>query len=214
MSNPLETVEMTAFDANRLRAIEKYALLELNLVGLVEFLLGIDFNNAVAIFYRMTNTRSRYALIDDLLSQSRHRDFRKFWRSFERKQGQIDQTRNGIVHWISIAHHENPNIGHVGGSAGGDGELTDKYLIPGQRFGKPFDTKITLDDMKEFQDEVGTQTFLLGYFISTVKGTLPPSQRDALREIYLRPINDQTLGDLQKALIPKGWKRQPPSSPP
>ena len=194
---------MTRFDANRLRAIEKYALLELNLVSLAELLLGVDFNKALAIFYRMTNTRSRYALIDELLSQSRYREFRTFWRSFERKQGLLDQTRNSIVHWISIAHHDDPKLGHVGGSAGGEGIPTDKYLIPGQHFGKPFDTKITLKDIEEFHHKVGIQTFILGYFISTMRGTLLSYQRDALREIYLRPIDDQTLGDLQKALIPR-----------
>lgn len=59
MADPMKKVEVTAFDAARINAIDYYAMLEAMIAGLLCPLLGVT-SQAYTIFFRIANTRSRY----------------------------------------------------------------------------------------------------------------------------------------------------------
>lgn len=127
MADPMKKVEVTAFDAARINAIDYYAMLEAMIAGLLCPLLGVT-SQAYTIFFRIANTRSRYSIIDALLRDAKQREARKFWQSIEKELVRLDGIRNSIVHWAAVV-----DLGVVGGPDHLK-QAAKKFLRPGHSF--------------------------------------------------------------------------------
>jgi len=89
----------TSFDCARLAALKEYARLEFELCLLLRNLLQVDDAKASAIFYAITNTRARYAIIASLIDLGTTPKW-KAWAKIEKWLGPCDSVRNHLVHWF------------------------------------------------------------------------------------------------------------------
>lgn len=81
-------------------AIEQYADLENVLCLLFGYLLGVKPNLASIVFFRITNARARNSIIEKLMTEViKKNDYRIYWNSLIKMTGELDGTRNAIVHW-------------------------------------------------------------------------------------------------------------------
>lgn len=113
--------------AARIYAIDAYGAIELALSILVSTLLGVDVRDGAAIVMRMTNTRSRYALISDLLQKPAFAPWRPFWVGLEKMLKPLDATRNNVVHWMAVVNLDSPadaSLRSVKSFLGGQGGLS------------------------------------------------------------------------------------------
>lgn len=89
----------STFDLARLAALKEYASLEHEVSLLFGNLLAVDSAVAAAIFYQITNTRARYAIIGRLISLNADSKW-KTWKNLERWLGSCDTVRNHLIHWF------------------------------------------------------------------------------------------------------------------
>ena len=85
----------------RIRFIETYSEIEAAMSNLIQALLDVDSRIAWSIFYRVSSTRSSYAMILDFI-KVKHPELKKAWCVIERWLTPIDTARNHIVHWMVI----------------------------------------------------------------------------------------------------------------
>lgn len=193
MTDPMEKVEMTAFDAARIKAIDHHALLEHSIAGLLCPLLGVK-KQAFTVFFRISNTRARYSIIDALLRDAKQTEARKFWQSIEKELTKIDGTRNNIVHWTAIV-----DLGVVGGPDHLK-QAAQKYLRPGHTF-EP-QPRLTIEDMNKFVADASKLVTPLTILNCYLSGQFDVETREALKQIFRQPINDQTQVALLQCLTP------------
>lgn len=118
----------------RALAIQAYAEVERSLCWMFGFLIEVDDNVAGIIFYRMVNSRSRLAVIEDLKKLRWGDKYDAYFRSVIRALKPLDQERNQIVHWHGQPWHmpERSRGGYLrpaNFSAGGD---IEKWIDPEQ----------------------------------------------------------------------------------
>jgi hypothetical protein len=200
MPHSMEKVEVTAFDAARLKAIESYALLEHQLAGLLLPLLGVK-KEAYTIFFRITNTRSRYSIITALLRDLDDKEARKFWKSIEKALTKIDGIRNNIIHWLAIV-----DIGEVGGPNNRP-QPPKKSLRPGHSFGP--DVKLTIDDLQKFKADADDLTVIVTFFGQYLGGHIEPQIREAWKKVFVQPLTDETSKLLKQCLLRKAQEPAP-----
>jgi hypothetical protein len=96
----------------RADAIQSYADLEQALCELFSYL--SDTNPAVAgtIFFRITNARSRSAILDKLMHMKHKANYRLFFNSLLKMLGPIEEKRNGIIHWHMLGLGDKGPTGH------------------------------------------------------------------------------------------------------
>ena len=87
------------FDLARLSALKEYAKLEYELSLLLRNLLGVDDAVAAAIFYQISNTRARYAIISRLIALKPDPKW-SAWSKIESWLGPCDTARNHLIHWF------------------------------------------------------------------------------------------------------------------
>ena len=85
----------------RASAIEQYANVEQVLASLFAHLMGVTMDMGGIPFFRMNNARARLMMLERLLKKKHGNEFNLFWNSLAKELGQIDGTRNLIVHWIT-----------------------------------------------------------------------------------------------------------------
>jgi hypothetical protein len=154
---PTDKVEVSLFDATRLKAINSYASLEFVLSLVLAALLRIDHALASIVFFRVTNTRSRYAIIFDLLRKRYGSQFTPFWKSLEGKLSALDNRRNNIIHWLHVAS--------VSLEQAAGGVETETALRPQHRFVAGDDSdKVTVETMEEFATECLALGHLVAFF--------------------------------------------------
>jgi hypothetical protein len=90
--------------ANRGKAIQSYAILEQALCHVLATIGDMNMETAATIFYRITNTGSRNAILERLLHKKHGNRFNSFWSTCLKDLRQIDIKRNQIVHWLSAAN--------------------------------------------------------------------------------------------------------------
>lgn len=104
---------MNSFDEARMQALKDYADLEYELCLLLKAILRVEAPVASAIFYQISNTRARYAILSSLL-EIRHPDtFKRPWPKLEKWLTPCDTTRNHIIHWgqdIRITLNAKPGL--------------------------------------------------------------------------------------------------------
>lgn len=93
-----------------MQALKDYADLEYELCILLKEVLRVQAPIASAIFYQISATRTRYAIIGSGFDIN-HQPFKKAWDKMERWLGPLDTARNHIVHWgqdIRVITHAKP----------------------------------------------------------------------------------------------------------
>jgi hypothetical protein len=96
--------ELDPIWAERGKAIQSYALLEQSLCSLMEHLGDIPESVAPIIFYKITSTGVRKAIIEKLLHRKHGSKFNLFWNQYLESLRPIDIKRNQIVHWLSVSN--------------------------------------------------------------------------------------------------------------
>ena len=97
-------MEYSELDLARLAAMKAYAELEHELCLLLKIAIPVSADVASAIFYQISNTRTRYAIIGSVLDISHRETWSKPWGRIERWLGPCDTARNHIVHWGEESH--------------------------------------------------------------------------------------------------------------
>jgi len=87
------------FWAHRGRAIECYSTLEQSQCSLLAVLSGMHESAAGTVFFKITASRSRSAILDKLFKKKFGDKFRPFWNSLINHFAYLDQRRNELVHW-------------------------------------------------------------------------------------------------------------------
>ncbi|MGH2362173.1 MAG: hypothetical protein ACRDGM_16725 [bacterium] len=82
----------------RAEAIEDYGELERGLASLFAGMIGTSERIGHLIFFRMVNTRSRLAVMEELV-RVKTPESRAFFSSLSKLIGQCDTDRNKVIHW-------------------------------------------------------------------------------------------------------------------
>jgi len=90
------------FWAWRGHAIQAYASLEQSLCSLFQHLSGTTKDVASVIFFKITSSRVRDAIIERLLKKKYGNTYSIFWNSMTRLIDVISKKRNEIVHWSAV----------------------------------------------------------------------------------------------------------------
>ena len=80
-------------------AINAYAGVEAQLNNLFSWLLDTHQDVSSLIFYRVANTRSRNAMMQDLIKRKCGDTYKVYWASMFKFISKLDRKRNEIVHW-------------------------------------------------------------------------------------------------------------------
>lgn len=107
----MTTIDLSSLDkqsgenaiwALRGKAINSYAILESSLCLLMTTLSGTPPGVGATIFYRIASARARNDILTKLVKKRHGAKFNIWLNSFIKAVGQLDQTRNEIVHWHSV----------------------------------------------------------------------------------------------------------------
>jgi len=77
-------------------AIQDYATLEQSMCGLFAHLSGTPNHVAATVFFRLTNSQSRLAILDQLMRLKYGAEYRPFFNSLTKMLRPMDGTRNEI----------------------------------------------------------------------------------------------------------------------
>jgi hypothetical protein len=189
MSDDVKLPSSVQFLLLRGRAIEAYSTLEYYLCRLLADFSGMTREVASVVFYKVTSTRSRNEILDKLLRKKHGATCRLYWNSVLKEISKIDERRNQIVHWVTIA------------APAEDGPDAGRTMLPGASIFAPPDVpldanagtpKIDRDDLFEFV--IRTEFFArsleaLGRFLRPplFRGQPDLEQLAAWREIFQQP---------------------------
>ena len=101
--DPAKDPELAAFLIARSQAIQSYAHVEQGLCGLFAHLSETTPPVAATIFFRVTNSPSRIAILDQLMRRKHGASNRLFFNSLTKALRPLDGCRNEIVHWNTVA---------------------------------------------------------------------------------------------------------------
>lgn len=123
----------------RANAIQCYASLEQSLWRLLAELTTLDEDIAGTIFFRIVNTRSRMSILEYVAKRKANPATIPFLNSAFKRCEQLDQTRNGIIHWHQVIELSWP---------------IRAELCPPNYYARTADTKcIQVSDLKNFSKE-------------------------------------------------------------
>lgn len=92
------------FDVARMEALKAYAMLEHELCLLLKAIIPVEAPIASTIFYSISATRTRYAIINSILEINYPDTFAKAWPKLEKWLIPRDTARNHIIHWGQNMH--------------------------------------------------------------------------------------------------------------
>ncbi len=199
-------MDVSSFDRARLIALKQYAELELELVGLLRAILVIDHSIASAIFFQITNTRSRYAIIASILDIKYPDTWKKPWKKLESWLGPIDSARNHLVHWLedeSIVARVSTDgtlvrkverVPHLANSA-----RKWRRFTPGEKRYQQSDILLVAESAR-----------IMGRIINRLNATIDQPETWPWLEIFQQPITDQTPEAFLSRLNDKGHPAQLP----
>jgi hypothetical protein len=90
------------FWALRGQAVQAYANLEQALCRIFSRLSGTPHDIAATIFFKITSTQSRDAILDKLMKMKLKNEYNIFWNSLQKQLPQIANKRNHIIHWNGL----------------------------------------------------------------------------------------------------------------
>jgi hypothetical protein len=161
-------VETDPIWAARGKAIQGYAQLESAFSFLLAQIGGMSTEVAATIFYKITSTGARNAIIEKLLHKKFGNTYNVFWNSFLTAMRSVDTKRNEIVHWLSAVHMgmDANNVIYAGVT------LLPPAQLPAIASAGPM---ITTADLKEFQEKCQDCGRLITMFSNA---TTPPDGSD------------------------------------
>lgn len=166
--------------AIRGRAIQAYASLEQALFALFVQLTNMQPDIAGVIFFKITSSQARNAIIDKLQRKIHGGKYALFWNSYILQLRQIDTKRNELVHWNAV------NNVHI------DSELNyvhSVYLAPPNSWGLNKDSPvITAEDMIEFIEKCRIYSRLCSEFVNLIYDKIPPDILLAWRDTFQQPV--------------------------
>lgn len=197
------------FDIARLAALKEYARLELELCLLLRNLLGVDSDAAAAIFYQISNTRSRYAIMGRLIDLNREVKWQS-WKKIEAWLGPCDTARNHLVHWfeshVHVMEAEKDDAGELVGFKN-KGQMSE-LRTPTRRWQRSPDDKIyRTEDIYDARDSFRVMVHIVNRFHLTVEGF----EGWPWRDIFQQPAGCQTPVEFLQRLNALGHEvRLPP----
>lgn len=90
--------------AIRGKSINAYSTLEQSLFRLFQCLLRTSPDRASIVFFRITNTMTRNAILEKLIRKQYGQTYNLFWNSYLTQLRTIDLRRNEIVHWTALTN--------------------------------------------------------------------------------------------------------------
>lgn len=127
--------------ADRGRAIQDYATLEQRLCSLFARFGKMEPHVAGTVFFRISNTRARIAILDELKRKQLGDQYKAFWKSHTSLVRGVDGRRNEIVHW-----HVTNGAERVPGALP---KIIDVRLEPPNYWAES-EAFLTVDDLKAF----------------------------------------------------------------
>ena len=179
----LDWLENDPMWAARGKAVQGYALLESSLARAMETLGGMPHDTATTIFYKITNTQARNAILEKLLHKKYGNEFNPFWNPFLLALRPVDTRRNEIVHWVAACNAgiDAENVIHGGLTLVPGGSVNDLGSAP---------TLLT-SDLVEFEKKCEDFSRLVTMFAVT-SPSLPPgmdaAHRNAWLDIFRQPF--------------------------
>jgi hypothetical protein len=163
------------------KAIQNYALLEHALSDLLSALSGTDVAVGATIFYKITSTSARSAIMEKLLKRKHQSTYSAFWNGYLKALRPIVIKRNEIVHWLSFALAELDSLGTLNCGV---------ILVPPAYHDFSKSTPhLTLADLTLFTTQCDELSRLCNLFNwSTHHSEFKHPQLDALRDIFLQPL--------------------------
>lgn len=168
-----------AFLVARGKAIQKYAEYEQSLGCLYAILMGVSDDIAGVTFFKISNARTRIAILERLLRKKCGATYNKFWNSLVKCVGTLDAKRNELVHWATIVeiHLENGR------------QIDELVLKPPNIWDHNSDTpKIVLDDILDFIVKTDFFGRLLNVFGLVIAGHPLSGELVALQEKFLEEV--------------------------
>ncbi len=98
---PLTAAEVRLL-VSRSLAIQAYATLEQSLCRLFTYLSGTSDHVGATVFFRLTNSQSRIAILEQVMCLKHPGSHRTFFKSLIKMLKPLDGTRNEIVHWHTV----------------------------------------------------------------------------------------------------------------
>jgi hypothetical protein len=186
------------FQIARSVAIEAHANLEFVLSKLFAQLLHADDARAAIVFFRITNARSRNAIIEGLLEREHGEQYDIYWhgepgddKGKRKTRGllalirNLDDRRNEIVHWHVIRSY--------GITPSGFKKQAEELRSVGSWYKLPGQTqKITTESLTEFTAKCEFASGSIHKFVKfTTTEAIPidPVERETWLQIFLQPVS-------------------------
>ncbi|WP_425069044.1 hypothetical protein [Reyranella sp.] len=164
--------------AQRGHAIQAYATLEQALCSLMAQFGNMAPRTAGTIFFRISNTRTRLRIVEELMKASVGNPYPDFWKQVQSLVGGLDGQRNEIVHWHTV---QGVHVTEKGGT------LTGLTLAP-PNFWAQSPAAHTVETMKDFVQKCAFTSSLLNMYGSLLAGHLSGDAEKTWRGIFLQPV--------------------------
>lgn len=196
----------SSFDLARLAALKEYASLEHELCLLLRNLLEVDDPVAAAIFYQISNTRARYAIIGRLIALKPDPKWRA-WTKIESWLGPCDTARNHLVHWFE-SHYVQISVDTSDDGLKAAGVKRIPLLRNAARRGSfnPEEKRYEVEDILEERDKTRVMQRIVNRFQLTVRR---PDEWP-WTDIFQQPAGDQTPVGFLRLLNERGHEAQLP----
>jgi hypothetical protein len=192
------------FQQARIEALTAYANLEYAIADVLDAALcsSTEFAGHIVLF-KITNTRTRYAIIDEFIGNS-FPAYHKAWRVLQKWLGEIDETRNALVHW-TVFYKQTYKDG--------------RFVLGPVRLHNPKSMSvdgrpISIARIRRFHESCKTMSrifFSFAFCLAPEEGPYQPLP-EPWRDKFLQLTNRQTPKALLSRLIRATRQRQPQSS--
>lgn len=177
--------------AQRGKAVQGYAQLEFALSSVFGSCGRMPHDTAMTLFYKITNTQARNAMIEKLLHKRHKNKFNPFWNGYIKALRAMDIKRNEIIHWVAAANVgiDAENIIHAGLSL-----IHPANMIDGEATIMGDAPRLLINDMVEFEKKCGEFAGLASMFVMATdthhdpNGALMTAWRDIFQQPFLYPL--------------------------
>lgn len=198
--------EISSFDFARFVALKQYSDLEYQLCMLLQITLKIEAEAAAIIFHRITNMRTKYTIIAELLKLDDRLNFEQHWKKIAKWLAPCDEARNKIVHW----EHGNTIVITIG-----DSETTTVHDNPHlQNPAKRFQPSQHANTISESDIWVSRDKMrVMMHIVNRLWLSLTDPEQWPWLEIFQQPNTHQNPDEFLSSLNDKGCPAQLPPYP-
>jgi hypothetical protein len=201
------------FDTARMEALKEYSNLEYEICLLLKEVLRVEAAIAAAIFYQITNTRARYAIIEGALDINFQDTFAASWPKLEKWLGPRDAARNHIIHWGQDIHVMILPKDGPGGLAGILTGETDIEVVQSLHLSNPtkkwrLGAKSVLYTEGEITDE-RRKSSTMKHIINRLRNCIREPDKWPWTDKFQQPITDSTPEAFLSRLNDAGYPTLP-----